>query len=167
MKLLDKNNISASLSKGVTNIENIYRDLMSYKNIEYENLYAIFSDNRLVEVFSTIHYLIVSNFKKMNSRLPTNEGTAHFWADNSRELILAIESVKGLQRALNGSKYMFEIEPYYKEIIDKSYKFLSESGGSEIPAHMEKVELYYIIPLFEPIDTLKIDSLNERLQNLK
>lgn len=142
-------------------IENVYRELMVYKNIEYENLYTNFSNHKLVEIFSTIHHLIVRNLKKMNSRLPTKDGIAHFWADNSRELILAIGSVKGLQRALAGSEYLFEIEPYYKKIINKSYDFLSESGGSVIPAQMEKIELYYTIPLFISKNTLKIDSLND------
>lgn len=97
----------------------------------------------------------------MNSRLPTNQGTAHFWAQNSRELILAIESVKGLQRALADSEYMFEIDEYYNQILDKTYNFLSESNGSIIPAHMEKIELYYTIPLFLPLNNLKKVSLYE------
>lgn len=144
-------------------IEGVYRKLKICQNIEYENLYESFTNQRLIEIFSTIHHLLISNFEMMNSRLPTKNGTAHFWADNSRELILAIESVNGLKRALNKSKYMFEIEPYYEKIITEIYKFLSSSGGSEIPANMEKIELYYTIPLFEPANTLRFDSLNEIL----
>lgn len=144
-------------------IEGVYRKLQTYQNIEYEDLYESFSNQRLVEVFSTIHYLLVSNFEKMNSRLPTTNWPAHFWAENSRELILAIESANGLERALNKSKYMFEIEPYYEKTITEVYKFLSNSGGSEIPANMGKIEIYYTVPIFKPIDTLNFDSLNETL----
>lgn len=142
-------------------IESKYRELFEYKNIEYENLYKGFTNVKLIEIFSTIHHLIIGNFKLMNSRLPTKQGTAHFWADNSRQLILAIESVKGLQRALVDSEYMFEIDEYYNQILDKTDNFLSESNGSIIPAHMEKIELYYTIPLFLPLNNLKKVSLYE------
>lgn len=144
-------------------IEGVYRKLTTYKNIEYENLYESFKNQKLVEIFSTIHHLLIFNFEKMNSRLPTEIGPVHFWADNSRQLILAIESAKGLQRALNKSKYMFRIDPYYEEVMTTVYKFLSDSGGSEIPFGIEKIEPYYTIPLFEPIDALRFDSLNETL----
>ncbi|MGX7105962.1 hypothetical protein [Globicatella sanguinis] len=121
-------------------IESKYRELLEYKNIEYENLYKGFSIVKLIKIFSTIHHLIIGNFKLMNSRLPTNQGTANFWAQNSRELNLAIESVKGLQRALADSDYIFEIDEYYNQILDKTYGFLSEYNGSVIPAQMEKIE---------------------------
>lgn len=35
-------------------------------------------NNKLIEIFSTIHNLIISDFKKMNSRLPNNEHTVYF-----------------------------------------------------------------------------------------
>ena len=134
-------------------IEGVSRKLTTYKNIEYENLYESFKNQKLIEIFSTIHHLLIFNFEKMNSRLPTEIGPAHFWADNSRQLILAIESAQGLKRALNKSKYMFRVHPYYEEIMATVYKFLSDSGGSEIPLGIEKIEPYYTIPIFEPIDT--------------
>lgn len=142
-------------------IENIHRDLLPYQNIEFEGLYKGFSQSRLTGIFSTIHHLLVSNYKRMNSRLPTKEETAHFWADNSRELILAIDSVKGLQRALRTTPFAFSIEPYYEQTINESYEFLSETGGSEIPPFMNKVELYYTEPIFLSRDLVKIKSLYE------
>lgn len=54
-------------------IENVYRELLSYQNIEYEYLYETFKNSKLQEIFSTIHYLLMDNYKAMNSRLPTRE----------------------------------------------------------------------------------------------
>lgn len=42
-------------------IENVYRELLPHQNIEYEDLYQIFSHHRLSEIFSTLHYLLVDN----------------------------------------------------------------------------------------------------------
>lgn len=139
----------------------MYRELLPHQNMEYEVLYKNFSNSRLTEVFSTIHHLLIYNFRKMNSRLPTKDYTAHYWADNSRDLILAIESIKGLQRALKTSSFTFSIDSYYEETINDSYKFLSDSGGSEIPPLMNKIELYYTEPIFLSQDLIKIESLYE------
>lgn len=57
-------------------IENVYRELLSYQNIEYEYLYETFKNSKLQEIFSTIHYLLMDNYKAMNSHLPTREYSA-------------------------------------------------------------------------------------------
>lgn len=144
-------------------IENVYRELLPYQNIEYEDLYQTFKNSKLQEIFSTIHHLLIDNYKAMNSRLPTRENTAHFWADNSRDLILAIDCIQSLQRGLKNTSYKFTIAPYYEEVINKSNSFLSNYGGSEIPPFMEKIELYYTIPIFNSQDSIDIESLYNSL----
>lgn len=144
-------------------IENVYRELLPYLNIEYEDLYKNFKNSRLQEIFSTIHYLLIDNYKAMNSRLPTRENTEHFWADNSRNLILAIDCIQGLQRGLKNSSYRFTIDPYYEKIINESNNFLSNSGGSQIPPFMDKIELYYTIPIFNSQNSLNVKSLYNSL----
>lgn len=67
-----------------------------------------------------------------------------------------------MQRALKNSKYAFTIDEYYEKIIDKTFDFLSESNGSEIPPHMDKIELYYTIPLFNSQDSISLDSLYDK-----
>jgi serine/threonine-protein kinase len=84
----------------------------------------------------------------MNSRLPSGEYGAHFWADPSRELIYVIDKIEGLQRLLKNTDHSFSLDDAYKEIIEKCKSFLDESGGSAIPPGMEKIELYYTIPIF-------------------
>lgn len=142
------------------NIENYiemqYRELQSDINIEYQDLYFNIEDNKLREIFSTLHSIFISTYKTMNDRLPTNEYTAHFWADPSRKLLRAIDISTGLQRTLKDSKFAFNFDPYYSGLIEKSQKFLKGSGGSEIPPNMEKVELYYRLPIFIPVDSLTV-----------
>ena len=137
-------------------IEIKYRELGQYLTIEYIELYKDFPHQTLQEIFSTLHSLLTKNYEAMNSRLPTGEFTNHFWAENSRELILAIDVTESLQRILKSSEYAFDIDSYYQRIIEQSKEFLSKSGGCELPPHMDKIELYYKIPIFSKRDKKKI-----------
>ena len=137
-------------------IEIKHRELGPYVTIEYVDLYRDFSHRRLQEVFSTLHSLLTTNYNAMNSRLPTGDTTKHFWADNSRELILAIDMIESLQRILKSTVYSFDVDDYYQKVIEESKNFLEKSCGSEIPKHMEKIELYYTIPIFTKSDKKKI-----------
>lgn len=139
-------------------IEKINRKLKPNQNIEYEYLYNSFKNVKLQEIFSTLHHLLVSNYKKMNTRLPTGEMTEYFWADNSRELILAIETIQGLERALSNSLYKFNVEPYYKRINKKVLEFLSTSMGSTIPKNMNKIEIMDAEPIFKLQDSVELRS---------
>lgn len=132
----------------VNYIEGKYREIKPYEDIEFLKLYSWVNQSQLKSIFSTVHHLMVKNYSRMNERLPTNEHVNHFWAENSRELLLAIETIQGLHRVLDGSEYAFDIDSYYSTIIEKSLSFLSKSSGSEIPAHMGKVEIYYTILIF-------------------
>lgn len=68
-----------------------------------------------------------------------------------------------MQRGLKNSSYKFTIDPYYEKVINESNSFLSSSGGSEIPPFMEKVELYYIIPILNSRNSIDIKSLYNSL----
>lgn len=149
-------------------IEAQYRELADDINMEYEDLYELFSPDKLRQIFSTLHHILISSYKSMNSRLPTKENTEHFWAESSRRLIRAIQIITDLQRALNSSSYAFEIDKYYADLIRKSTDFLSESGGSTIPSHMDKVELYYTLPIFLPQNTVCIETeIGKKFSELK
>lgn len=139
-------------------IESQYREIYSYLNIEFIELYKSFRSQKLQEIFATIHHLCVENYKLMNQRLPTGEYASYFWATPSRKLIFAIDTALGMQRKLKNSEYAFEIVDYYKEVFKKSGEFLSSRGGSQIPPNMEKIEIYYKIPILLPANTIKIKS---------
>lgn len=130
-------------------IESQYREILSNStiNAEFSELYTGIAHERLREILSTLHYDFVTLFRTMNERLPTHDNEAHFWADPSRQLIKTIEITLGLYNALKNDKLSFEIDQYYFDLIKKCRDFLSTSGGSVIPSHMEKIDLYYT-PLF-------------------
>jgi len=146
------------------NIENYieaqYRELLSNTqiNAEFSELYSAIKHTKLKEILSTLHHDFISLFRSMNTRLPTGEHSAHFWADPSRQLISTIEITLGLFNALKPTPYAFEIDNYYFDLIKKCRDFLSASGGSSLPPNMPKIELYYTIPIFNPISSITIDS---------
>jgi serine/threonine-protein kinase len=140
-------------------IESQYRELTSGStiNTEFLELYSGITHTKLREILSTLHYNFIFLFKTMNERLPTNDSTAHFWADPSRRLIKTIEIALGLYNALKNDKLAFGIDEYYDQLIKKCRGFLDSSGGSTLPPHMDKIELYYTIPIFTSNDILTID----------
>ena len=98
-------------------IESSYRDLHEQINNDYCYLYSCFDCEKLEILLSTLHSMFINSFKEMNSRLPTAETEAYFWADSSRHLIKTIEDVENLQDGLVNSKYAFKLDSYYKETV--------------------------------------------------
>ena len=142
-------------------METQYRELLSVStiNAEYMELYTGIKNERLQEMLSTLHYEFIALFRTMNERLPTHDNEAHFWADPSRKLIKIIEIALGLYNALKNDSLSFEIDKYYFDIIKKCRDFLSSSGGSLLPPHMEKIELFYTIPIFIPNATITTGNI--------
>lgn len=140
-------------------IESQYRELVEKGlNVEFSDLYNSFENVKLREVLTTLHYYFIILFRTMNERLPTGENGAHFWAAPSRELISIIEITIGLYNTLKNSKYAFNIDDYYYELIKKCRNFLSSSGGSELPANMQKIDLYYIQPIFKKSQSISVKN---------
>jgi tRNA A-37 threonylcarbamoyl transferase component Bud32 len=155
--------MKAEINLNIENyIEAQYRELRPNINIEYEDLYKGIEHIKLKEILSTLHYIFLSNYKMMNQCLPTGDYTARFWAEPSRNLIKAIEIATGLQRTLKNSKFAFAFDVYYADLIEISQGFLSRSGGSIIPEHMDKVELYYTLPIFIMQNSVTVDSLSDK-----
>lgn len=144
------------------NIENFieakHRELGERINTEHIDLYQSFSSIRLQEVLSTIHKMFIDNYEAMNTRLPTLDSTAYYWADNSRELLLAINIIKSLEKALSQSEDAFIIDEYYEGIIDFSLSFLKQYYGSEIPLGTDKIDVYYTVPLVKRKDIVTIST---------
>lgn len=92
-------------------IENAHRALGANFNNEHIDIYKTFQNQELQEVFSTIHNMFMVNYELMNSRLPTYQEPAHFWAENSRNLLSAIEILQDLQEELENSPHAFKIDP--------------------------------------------------------
>ena len=105
-------------------IESAYRALA--ENLSKDNilLYSEVPDPKLQIVFSTLHTTINWTCERMNERLPTGNSTAHFWAEESRQLLNAIGTVEQLHKSLQGSRFAFFIDAAYQEIFAEVY-----SGG--------------------------------------
>lgn len=145
-------------------IESQYRILVNEIDEEFIDLYEKISHSKLKIIFSTLHSKLTSLFKSMNSRLPTgSDYGAHFWADPSRDLIQTIEIIEGLERALNKTVLSFELDEYYQGVIRECNKFLSASGGSTMPPNMEKIQLFYTIPIFVRKNSITV--VNPALNN--
>lgn len=136
-------------------------------NYEFIELYNGFNNAQLREIFATLHHEINSEFRSMNSRLPTGVNGAHFGAENSRSLIKLIDIVYEMQSTFKGQKYEFDIDEYYNTLFSKCRSFLSTSGGSTLPPNMEKVVLYYITPIFIPKDAIKVSRETDFHYELK
>lgn len=121
-------------------------------------MYLGIADTKLREILSTLHSNFNTLFRTMNERLPTGENGAHFWADPSRKLKAAIEIALGLYNTLKNTKYAFEIDNYYFELIKNCRDFLSSSCGSTLPPNMKTIELYYTVPIFTSNEMVTVAS---------
>lgn len=130
-------------------IEIPYRALNDCLSLEYEALYNTVQHAKLKTVFSTLHAKIIYLFDRMNLRLPTSEDEGYFWANESRELIKCIDLINQLQKSLMNTPWSFYLATYYADLLNKCSVFLCQNGGSTIPPHMDKIELYYKIPIFK------------------
>lgn len=146
-------------------IEAQYRELMecSEPNAEYADLYKVFMHPHLREILTTLHHDLILLFKRMNDRLPTGEYEAHFWADESQELIRRLDIINGLFGALKGTPLAFNIDSYYADLFLKCRDFLRSSGGSKLPPNMAKIELYYTIPIFTPVSSVTVSHEQQEL----
>lgn len=127
-------------------------------NKEFASLYSSVEKELLKEIFETAHHEINRLCRRMNERLPTGEFCAHYWADESRDLLVIIEIMFDLYNNLKDTKYAFEIEEYYMSFFYECRDFLSKSGGSELPPNHEKIMLYYVKPLFSMVDEVQVST---------
>lgn len=128
-------------------IEAIYRELEEHHQ-NYMKLYADFNNQKLSEILSTIHFNLVKELKNLNSRLPTREDSAYYHAEDSRRLLAVFEVVERLRSNLKNTQYEFYIDEYYTKTMNNCKRFIVQYGGSSIPPNVNKIELYYTIPIF-------------------
>lgn len=128
----------------------------------YEELYDSISNERLRKLFSLLHANLIGLFELMNEQLPTNEEENHFKADPSRDLIKNIDIIFQTKNNLNNTKLSFTIDNYYDKLFYKCNEFLKNSGGSTLPPHMKKIELYETKPIFISSDTITLNSITQK-----
>ena len=141
-------------------IESKYREFFTGVQInnEYAALYEQIKHPKLRTILTTAHYELVTLLELMNTRLPTYEESNYYWADSSRSLLKVISIIDSLRTNLQGSVHAFKIDDYYHNLFEQLVYWLKQSGGSEIPPHMEKIEIYLLIPIFFPADTIAVPN---------
>lgn len=132
----------------------INKELEEFKSEKYVKLYEpIFAEeseekNEICLLLSTIHELILDNYRAMNERLPAkDDSNRHFWAEQSRHLKKAITLLFDLQEKTDETIFSFYIDEKYENIFRETLSFLEENGGSTIPIGTKKVELPWKIPI--------------------
>lgn len=151
-----------TVSKVDSYIENKLQEIKSYINDKYAYLYEDVYDNKMQIIFSTLHNLLIVNFHEMNSKLPTKNDTAYFWAESSRNLLFAIDTICEVQQNLEESDLAFDIDDYYKNLIEKAKGFLNFTNGSVIPSNMNKVNLYCTKPIFIKRDSISLNHIGKQ-----
>ena len=148
-------------------LEGIYRQIAYCESDEYSWLYKGFYNDKIQIIFSTLHNLINKCYEKMNTRLPTEDNVSYYWAAESRDLIFVIELINDMQNKLKNTENAFVLNEYYVEILKKCNGFL-EKRGSAIPSFMDRVDVYYSIPIFIKKDSVKIErDATHNYYNLK
>ena len=150
------NIVENKIESCIRNIEGIYPS----QSKEYDELYSFTQNKNLQGLLSGLHFHLIYLFRRMNERLPTHSNTNHYWAQESRDLILIIDTSLELYHNLKASENAFEIDDYYLSLMKACRSFLAKSNGSSIPPGMEKIELYYTIPIFKTSDTININENN-------
>lgn len=139
-------------------IETNHRKIRNEVDLEYLHLYETVTHRSLKEIFSTLHAKLISSYDSMNERLPTGEDGAHFWAEPSRTLLFSIKLIEGLKRGLTQTEHAFMVDDYYVNLINQCKTFLSSSGGSALPPHMDEVTLYFNLPIFRPDQSVRVQN---------
>ena len=125
----------------------------------YENY-----DNKIKPYFIYFHQELNRLLKYMNDRAKNG----HYTANESRELINVIEKINEFQYLLKKTNYSFNLDKDYQLCIDFCYKFLSTSGGSEIPKEYKKIVLKRYEPIFTINENLILNNQGpKKINNLK
>ncbi|MGN0682630.1 MAG: protein kinase [Oscillospiraceae bacterium] len=138
-------------------IEQKYDRLHFSEALRTEPLYNGFcsSNKRFEKILAIMHQELNSLFQFMYSKLRTN---AHYNAAESRALLEYIKLYEDMNYVLKETKYAFEINDDYKQLIDCSHTFLQESGGSPIPRDLPQIELLDYEPIFTMRQSISIPA---------
>lgn len=116
--------------------------------VKFEGLYAWVSDEKTRNLLSLMHSKFVAEFSAMNTRLPTQDDTAYFWAENSRQLLATIETSEKLVGIYRNTAEAFDFDLRISECVNLCKDFLVQYRGSSIPPHTAKMPVYLELPIF-------------------
>lgn len=120
---------------------------------EYENLYYWVESAQLRLLLSTVHRDLMSLLGVLNVK---RNGSGHYPAEESRQLIRCIDMLRNLCSISQQTETPMQVESYYDEVLKNCRMFLQSSYGSDIPAQMAEVVLYYTMPVLISANNLSV-----------
>ena len=118
-------------------------DIQIEKALRLEELYNDIDNPKLRIIFATLH----QEFNRLISFM-YNKTNGHFNADESRALDYYINFFEDTKYTLKDTIYSFDLNEDYKKFLNDCTKFLSLSGGSTIPADLNRIRIIDYEPIF-------------------
>lgn len=131
-------------------------DIQMEKALRLEELYNDIDNPKLRIIFATLH----QEFNRLISFM-YNKTNGHFNADESRALDYYINFFEDTKYTLKDTMYSFDLNEDYKKFLNECTKFLSLSGGSTIPADLNRIRIIDYEPIFFLRRSIKVNRNSE------
>ena len=131
-------------------------DIQIEKALRLEELYNDIDNPKLRIIFATLH----QEFNRLISFM-YNKTNGHFNADESRALDYYINFFEDTKYTLKDTMYSFDLNEDYKKFLNECTKFLSLSGGSSIPADLNRIRIIDYEPIFFLRRSIKVNRNSE------
>lgn len=131
-------------------------DIQIEKALRLEELYNDIDNPKLRIIFATLH----QEFNRLISFM-YNKTNGHFNADESRALDYYINFFEDTKYTLKDTIYSFDLNEDYKKFLNDCTKFLSLSGGSTIPADLNRIRIIDYEPIFFLQKSIKVSRNSE------
>lgn len=131
-------------------------DIQIEKALRLEELYNDIDNPKLRIIFATLH----QEFNRLISFM-YNKTNGHFNADESRALDYYINFFEDTKYTLKDTMYSFDLNEDYKKFLNECTKFLSLSGGSTIPADLNRIRIIDYEPIFFLRKSIKVNRNSE------
>jgi len=162
--LISKNIIDEKIKEILKEID-FRGNISSISNTKDENKFGLYEQiysglkGLEKELCVCFHSELNGLFKFMNDKSKTNR---NFNANESRELIKIIQSIKDAEKLFSKISKVFKVSDYYNQQIDYTSTFLARSNGSEIPEDYQQIEITDIEPVFFIKDNNSIIQLDNK-----
>lgn len=105
----------------------------------------LYDDPEWGHMFAVLHKRLNDHFAAINGRA---KSTHHYWADNSRDLLMLIDDIENELHLLNRSGRDVELIDAYEDALQRCRPWLSPSGGSKVPDDFDPIRVVTYDPVF-------------------
>ena len=135
----------------------------------YQKLYTTNSKDefikRIMFIFSCLHQLLNNYLKEFNNRINTIE--KHYRAEDSRQLIILIDTIFDLKENTNSSQYSFKMDNRYESYLKQIRPCLKQTLGTSIPETIKEISIIKYDSIFKlDFDESVFIHLNESSEQI-